>query len=64
MPNDEGPKPNEPLSITTKQDGAEVEINIHGPVFIMDEAQGDFADLIRKALPSVPVTPIASPQAV
>ena len=63
MPDNDGPKPNEPLSIKTEQDGAEVEINIHGPVFVMDDAQGEFADLIRKALPSVPIKPIASPVA-
>lgn len=39
----------------------DVEINIHGPVFVMEDAQGDFADLIRQALPSVPAKPEASP---
>ena len=63
MPVDHDSKANEPFNIETGQDGAEVEINIHGPVFIMDDAQGDFAGLIRQALPSVQVTPIASPQA-
>ena len=47
MPDDDDSKPNETLSIKTEQDGAEVEINIHGPVFVMDDAQGEFADLIR-----------------
>ena len=63
MPDDHDPKPNEPLNIKTEQDGVEVEINIHGPVFVMDDAQGDFADQVRKALPSVPVKPVIGPVA-
>ena len=41
----------------------DLEINIHGPVFVMEDTQGDFADLIRQALPSVPAKPEASPVA-